>query len=161
MVATKDKVVAFHYVLRDGDGAELDRSDAEPMPYLHGHRNIVPGLEKQMDGRAVGEKVTAVVAPEDGYGMAKEDAIQQISREAFGDMQLAAGMELATEVDDQVVPFWILEVADAAVTVDFNHPLAGQTLHFEVEVVAVRDATADELAHGHPHGLDGTGGHHH
>lgn len=161
MVATKDKVVAFHYVLRDSDGAELDRSDDEPMPYLHGHQNIVPGLEKQIDGRTVGDKLTAVVSPAEGYGTAKSDAIRQIPREAFGDMQIAAGMELATDVDGEVVPFWLLEIADDAVTVDFNHPLAGQTLHFEVEVALVRDATEDELVHGHPHGLDGTSGHHH
>ena len=161
MVAAKNKVVAFQYVLRDGEGSEIDRSDGDPMVYLHGHGNIVPGLERQLDGLAVGAELTAVVPPAEGYGVLKEDAVQQIPRTAFGDLPLQVGMDLATEVDGAVVPFWIVKLDAAAVTVDFNHPLAGQTLHFEVSVTAVRDATEDELAHGHPHGLDGTEAHHH
>ncbi len=158
-VAADGLVVAFNYTLRNGEGAVLDASNGDPMAYLHGHDNIVPGLERQIAGRSVGDRFTAVVPPEEGYGLKMPDALKDVPREAFGELPIEVGMDLATEVEGQLVPFWIAEVGAEVVRVDFNHPLAGVTLNFEVEVVAIRPATAEELEHGHPHGLDGHSGH--
>ena len=156
-------VVGINYVLRDGEGELLDQSDGHPLAYLHGGNNIVPGLESQLVGKRVGDKVLAVVSPQQGYGEANEGRMQVLPREAFGDMDLDVGMQLATRDPETggVIPFWIAEVGPDGVTIDFNHPLAGVTLHFDVEIVLIREATDDERAHGHPHGLDGHAGHHH
>ncbi len=157
----KDLVVAFNYTLRNDAGAVLDASEGNPMPYLHGYSNIVPGLENALEGKVVGDALQVAVPPALGYGDKNPQGLQQIPREAFGDMEIAAGMDMATEVEGQIVPFWIQEVGDELVKVDFNHPLSGQTLHYEVEIVAIREANDSEKEHGHPHGLDGTSGHHH
>jgi FKBP-type peptidyl-prolyl cis-trans isomerase SlyD len=156
-------VVGINYVLRDGEGEILDQSGGNPLAYLHGGNNIVPGLESQLVGKSVGDKVNAVVSPTEGYGEANEGRLQVLPREAFGDMELGPGMQLATRDPETggVIPFWISEVGPDGVTIDFNHPLAGVTLHFDVEIMLIREATDDERAHGHPHGLDGQAGHHH
>jgi FKBP-type peptidyl-prolyl cis-trans isomerase SlyD len=153
------KVVTFHYTLKNDAGETLDSSSGgDPMPYLHGAQNIVPGLERQMAGKAAGEKFRATVPPEEGYGVREGDA-QEVPRNAFPpDLELAAGMQfLATDETGEQVPVWIAKVTGDKVWVDQNHPLSDVTLHFDVEVVSVRDATAEEVAHGHPH----LPGHHH
>lgn len=157
-----DTVVGLRYVLRNSTGETLDRSeDDDPLLYLHGHSNIVPGLERALDGKATGDKLVVVVAPEDGYGAREAGAERKVPRGAFpDDVELEVGMELVMEDtktgDEQ--PFWIKAVGADTVTIDLNHPLAGVELHFDVEVLSVRAATAEELDHGHPHG---PGGHHH
>lgn len=159
-----DKVVLVHYTLRDDRGEELDSSRGdEPLPYLHGHDNIVPGLEMGLVGKGVGYSGTVVVTPEQGYGEHDGNAPQQVPRSAFPDeFPMQEGIQLVVENElGQRIPVWIAEVREDVVLLDTNHPLAGATLHFEVEVMAIRDATAEELQHGHPHGPDGTGGHHH
>jgi FKBP-type peptidyl-prolyl cis-trans isomerase SlyD len=156
----KNKVVKIKYVLRDGAGETLDESGDEPLEYLHGAHNIVPGLEKQLEGKTVGDKLTAVVPPEEGYGPRHKVKPQQIPRSKFPpDAELEKGMGFTMRTDDgRRVPVWIAKIQGPTVYVDPNHPLAGETLHFDVEVVDVRDANEEEVAHGHPHG---PGGHHH
>lgn len=156
---TAGKVVSFHYTLRNDSGEVLDRSGGSPLAYLHGAGNIVPGLEREMLGHEVGDAFDVVVAPEEGYGPAASNTRRVIPRQAFGNFDVQPGMQLATETEDgQVVPFWVLAVAPQTVEIDFAHPLAGVALHFSIEIAGVRDATEEEVAHGHPHG---PGGAHH
>jgi FKBP-type peptidyl-prolyl cis-trans isomerase SlyD len=155
-------VVSLHYQLHDDNGEELDSSEGqEPLLYLHGAGNIVPGLEKVLEGKKVGDKLKVVVEPEDGYGEYDDEAVQLVPRDKFPEnAQLEAGMEIvAVNEDDEEVPVLIAEVNEKEVTLDFNHPLAGVRLHFEVEVVAIRKATEEEITHGHPH--DPENPHHH
>lgn len=157
------KVVTIHYTLSDDDGTVIDQSEQDdPLHYLHGASNIVPGLERALDGRGVGQKVEVAVKPEEGYGLRDERGVQHVPRDAFPPgMELEEGMQLAVEdPQGRPVPIWITGVAADRVTVDLNHPLAGETLHFAVEVLAIRDATAEERAHGHPHGAHGHDHHH-
>lgn len=154
------KVVTFHYTLTTDAGEQIDSSSGgEPMSYLHGAGNIVPGLERQMTGRASGDKFDAKVPPEEGYGMRDGDP-EPVPRQAFPeDVEIQPGMMFRAETSDgRVVPLWVAKVESDTVWVDQNHPLAGENLNFAVEVVEVRDATEEERSHGHVHG---PGGHQH
>ncbi|MEZ4269645.1 MAG: peptidylprolyl isomerase [Myxococcota bacterium] len=156
--AADGKVVIFHYTLTNDAGEVLDTSrDGEPMPYLHGHDNIVIGLERGLAGRKAGDSLTVVVPPEDGYGLSEGPGPQAVPRSAFPEgMAVGPGMQFGAESPDgQTMTLWVTEVLDDEVLVDTNHPLAGVTLTFDVEIVAIRDATSHEVAHGHPHGPDG------
>jgi len=157
---TANKVVTLAYTLRDDSGEIIDRSrDGSPLLYLHGAMNIVPGLEEQLEGAGQGETIKATVPPEKGYGPRVGEA-QEVPRHLFpADAELAAGMQVVAH-DDQgrQIPFFITGITEETITVDPNHPLAGETLHFEVTVDSLRDATDEEIEHGHPHG---PGGHHH
>ncbi len=157
---TANKVVTLSYTLRDDEGEVIDRSDAgSPLLYLHGARNIVPGLEEQLEGVAEGETIKATVPPEKGYGPRVGES-HEVPKHLFpADAQLAAGMQVVAH-DDQgrQIPFFITGIGEETVTIDPNHPLAGETLHFEVKVESLRDATEEEIEHGHPHG---PGGHAH
>lgn len=156
------KVVLFHYTLTDATGVVLDSSDGqEPMPYLHGAGNIVPGLERQMADRPAGDRFKAVVPPEEGYGLPQGPGPQAVPRDAFPeDIEIEEGMPFMAESDDgDVISLWVTRVEDDTIWVDKNHPLAGQTLHFDIEIVEIRDATEEEVAHGHPHGAHGDEGH--
>lgn len=158
------RVVALTFVLSDADGGEeLDRAtESEPLLYLHGHGNVIPGLELALAGRGVGDRFEVELAPDDAFGPRLADAERVIPRDAFpDDVELEAGMELAMEDDGDVIPFWIKEVREERVLIDLNHPFAGRTVRFAGEVLSIRDATADELAHGHPHGLEGDAEHDH
>jgi FKBP-type peptidyl-prolyl cis-trans isomerase SlyD len=158
-VVSDGKVVIFNYTLRTDEGELLDASEpGSPLAYLHGAENIVPGLEAQMSGRKAGDAFDAVVAPEDGYGLREDPGLRAIPREAFPpEAELEPGMELVIEDDEgNLTPIWILELRDEVVIIDTNHPLADQTLHFSIEIVGIRDATASEVEHGHPHGVDGS-----
>ena len=154
-------VVAMDYTLKTEDGSLIDTSEGdEPMWYLHGSGQIVPGLESALTGRAVGDKLEAVVKPEDGYGPRHDDRVLTVPRSKLPDSpEPEVGMQLEAQGrrGEQVV-LWVTDINGDEVTLDGNHPLAGQTLHFEVEVKEVREATADEKHHGHAHGPDG---HHH
>lgn len=156
---TAGRVVAFHYVLTDDQGQELDRSGDQPLPILYGAGNVIPGMEKGLDGHKVGDKFSIQVPPEEGYGLRRPGLEQQVPRSAFpADANLFPGLMVQAETQDgQVVPLWLTQISDEHVTVDPNHPLAGQTLHFEVEIVEVREATPEEVDHGHVH----MPGHHH
>ncbi len=155
-----NKVVIISYTLRSSAGDVIDQSeDGSPMVYLHGAQNIVPGLEEELEGVDVGETLQATVPPEKGYGPRVGDA-QSVPRSSFPEgAQLEPGMRvIAQDEAGQQIPFFVTEVTPELITIDLNHPLAGETLHFEVTVEATRDATDEELEHGHPHG---PGGHHH
>jgi len=153
------KVVSIHYTLTSGEGQELDSSaGGEPLAYLHGADNIVPGLERQLEGKSVGDKLRAVVTPEEGYGEHSGMSPQPVPRSAFEGGEPQEGMPLLLEDDEgNEMQFWIAEVQDEVVLLSPDHPLAGVTLCFDVEVVDVRDATPEELMHGHAH----SGNHHH
>lgn len=152
-----NRVVGLSYTLTDADGSELDRAGSdEPLLYLHGHDNIVPGLEEALAGRAVGDRFEVELPPEEAFGHRAPDAERVLPRDAFpDDVELTPGLELALEDDGEIVPFWIKRADDDRVVIDLNHPFAGRTLRFAGEVLTIREATPDELEHGHPHGPDG------
>ncbi len=157
------RVGIIHYTLKNDDGEVLDSSVGyEPMAYLHGFHNIVPGLENALVGKTTGDTLEVSVPPEDGYGEKQGEGPQRIRRRDLPrDLEPEVGMPLSGEDDDgNQFTLWVTEVKGAWVWVDINHPLAGETLHFEVEVVGVRDALDVEKQHGHAHGLDGRGHHH-
>jgi FKBP-type peptidyl-prolyl cis-trans isomerase SlyD len=160
MKIAHEKVVSIHYTLTNKEGTVLDSSSgSDPLAYLHGFGNIIPGLENALEGKATGDKLSVTVEPEQGYGARDERLVQAVPRSAFkGVEELSPGMQFQAQGPQGTRLVVVTQVADDEVTVDANHPLAGQTLHFDVEVSEVRDATAEELEHGHVHG---PGGHHH
>jgi FKBP-type peptidyl-prolyl cis-trans isomerase SlyD len=153
-------VASFHYTLTDDAGKVIDSSSGgEPLSYLHGVGGIVPGLEKAMTGRSPGDRFDVVVSPEEGYGEPNEMLVQTVPREAFQGVDvIEEGMQFQAQTPQGAISVAVTKVEDGLVTVDGNHPLAGQTLHFAIEVVDVRDASVEEVVHGHVHG---PGGHHH
>jgi FKBP-type peptidyl-prolyl cis-trans isomerase SlyD len=160
MKVEKNKVVVFDYTLTDEDNEVLDTSDGdEPLAYLHGNGHIVPGLERAMEGRASGDSFSVSVPPEEGYGVRDESKVGEAPRSAFekiGDLQ--PGMQFQAKGPHGVETVTVISVSDENVLLDANHPLAGETLNFAITVREIREATADELAHGHAHG---PGGAHH
>ena len=147
-------VVAIHYTLTDDGGQVLDTSDGrEPLAYLHGAGNIIPGLENELVGKSVGDELSVTVQPELGYGEVDPNLVQNVPKDAFQGMdQLEAGMQFqATDQDGAVQLVTVKSIGETDVEVDGNHPLAGQTLNFDVKVESVREATEEELEHGHPH----------
>ena len=160
MQIKENSVVNIHYTLTNDAGEVLDSSSGkEPLMYMHGHNNLIPGLEDQLVGKKEGDKFNADVEAEDAYGLHHEEAIQQIPLSALANIpNLEVGMQLQASTDQGPVAVRVAEINDEHVVLDGNHPLAGERLHFAVEVVSVRDATPSELEHGHAHGGDG---HHH
>jgi FKBP-type peptidyl-prolyl cis-trans isomerase SlyD len=156
MDIAKDRVVSIEYKLHLGDGKLIDESDpGDPLVYLHGYEEIVPGLEKALEGKKTGDSLKVQVSPEEGYGEFDPDGVEEVPRDEFPpEMELEeGGIVTATDEDGDDVEFLVKELRDngKTVVVDFNHPLAGKTLHFEVTVREVRAATAEELEHGHAH----------
>lgn len=156
MQITKDKVASIHYTLRDGDGNVLDTSAGrEPLTYLQGAGNLIAGMEEGLEGKSKGDKFKLKISPEKGYGVKDDSLVQKVPRSAFGTQKVEKGMQFQTN-NGQVVT--VTETGLDSITVDANHPLAGVELHFDVEVTDVRNASAEEISHGHVHG---PGGHHH
>ncbi|HEY5826155.1 MAG TPA: peptidylprolyl isomerase [Cyclobacteriaceae bacterium] len=156
MKISKDKVAAIHYTLKDNTGKVLDSSEGkEPLYYLHGAGNLILGMEEGLEGKVKGDKFLLRVSPEKGYGVKDSSLTQKVPRSAFGDQKVEKGMQFQTNQGGVVT---VTEVALDSITVDANHPLAGVELNFDVEIVDVREASKDELSHGHVHGPDG---HHH
>lgn len=152
----KNKVVSIHYTLRDNQGTTIDSSiGGEPLVYIQGIGNLIPGMEEGLEGHSVGEKLKLKINPEKGYGARNEELIQKVPRSAFGTQDIKPGMQFRTE-NHQVVT--VTHVGLDSITVDGNHPLAGVELNFDVEIVNIRLAEKEELEHGHVHGA---GGHHH
>lgn len=155
MEITKDKVVVIDYKLTDNDGQELDTSEGrEPLHYLHGAGNMIPGLENSLEGKSAGDQLQVTVEPADGYGERNDALQQQVPRDQFadvGDLEIGMQFRVPTEDGEHIV-ITVIEIADEVVTVDGNHALAGVTLNFSVTVREVRDATEEELQHGHAHG---------
>lgn len=157
----KNSVVTVHYELKDGTGEVLDSSSGqEPLVYLHGSNNIIVGLEEQLEGKKVGDNIKAEIAPEKGYGMPVDALVQTVPGDAFGEeiKQVEIGMRFQAETEQGPVPVVVTAIEDGMVTVDGNHPLAGKDLFFDVSITDIRDATAEEIEHGHVHG---PGGHQH
>lgn len=156
-----DHVVTIHYTLTNGQGDVLDSSEGmEPLTYLHGAGNIIPGLENALLGKIQGDTFKVTIQPEDAYGIHHSQLIQVLPREAFGGVdQLEVGMEFTAQgADGEMRRVGITAIDGDNVTIDGNHPLAGEVLNFAVSVELVRVASAEELDHGHVHG---PGGHHH
>ena len=160
MQVAKHKVVSIDYTLTGDDKQVIDSTDGEqPLAYLHGVGMLVPGMENALEGKAVGDQFQVTIDPADGYGERNDELRQEVSRDQFeGIDNLELGMQFRVETDSEPIVVTIVEIADETVTIDGNHQLAGATLHFDVTVRDVRDATDEEVAHGHAHG---PGGHEH
>jgi len=161
MQIIKNAIALIHYTLKDDEGEILDTSEGrDPLAYLHGSGNIIPGLEAELEGKTAGESIEVRVEPADGYGEKRDEMVQTIPREHMPDgVELEVGMQLQAQTPEgeaQLVT--IVGLTNTDVTLDGNHPLAGVALNFAVEVVEVRQATEEELSHGHVHGA---GGHEH
>lgn len=149
-------VVSIHYEVKDEDGVVVDSSAGrEPLVYLHGHRNIIPGLESALAGLAAGDDFDVTVAPEEAYGEHQEGLVQSVPKEAFqGVEKVEEGMVFTAQTENGPLQVTVTEVADETVQVDGNHPLAGKALSFTGKVEEVREASAEELEHGHVHSGD-------
>lgn len=160
MQAEKDKVVTFHYQLTDESGAEVDTSHGrEPLTILFGHGAIIGGLETAIAGHVAGDRFNVVVPPEQAYGARRDNYVQRVPKKYFRDAEhLQPGTRTVLRTEDGHRSVTVIKVGSSVVDVDLNHPMAGKTLTFAIELVDVREATAEELAHGHVHG---PGGHHH
>lgn len=160
MKVAENKVITINYTLRDDNKKILDSAQNNDFLYLHGAQNIIPGLESALEGKAVNDELSVSIAPADGYGERNDDMTQVVPKEMFGTEEgIEVGQQFhAASPDGQEIMVTIVAVDDENITVDGNHPLAGVTLHFEVQIMDIRDASAEELEHGHAHGPDG---HHH
>ena len=160
MQIANDVVALIEYTLTDDQGNVIDSSvGGEPLAYLHGAGNIIPGLESALEGKKVGDSLKVSVAPAEGYGEKDDGLLQVVPRTMFrGVDQIEVGMQFHAQTDYGMQVITVAKVEGDNVTVDGNHPLAGQNLNFDVKVVEVRAASAEELEHGHVHGA---GGHHH
>lgn len=160
MQIAENKVVTLNYTLKDNDGNVLDESSDGSFVYLHGALNIIPGLENALAGKAAGEELNVAVSPEEGYGMRDDARVEEVPKSMFentGDIQ--PGMQFhAQGPDGETIVVTVAEIKEDVVVVDGNHPLAGAELNFDVKIVEIRDATSEEIEHGHVHG---PGGHQH
>ncbi|MCR5725744.1 MAG: peptidylprolyl isomerase [Treponema sp.] len=147
MKIERTKVVQIHYTLTDKDGNQIDTSrGAEPLEYMQGFGSIIPGLESQLEGKEPGDTFTAVIAPKDGYGEYDEQMVAKVPRSQFdAELPIEVGQQFQAESPAGAMTVRVTEVTDDMITVDANHELAGKELHFDIEVVSVRDATAEEL----------------
>ena len=159
MKISKGKVVSIHYALNDTAGEVLESSKGQaPLEYLHGYGNIIAGLEKALEGKASGEKLEAVIPPEDGYGIRDEALVKTLPLSSFQNQdEVAVGAQFQAETSEGPRLATVTKMDDKNATVDLNHPLADQTLSFDIEVIDIRDATEEELSHGHAHGPEGHG----
>jgi len=154
-------VVRMHYTLSDEQGATIESSRGrDPLAYLHGSGQLITGLELALAGSEAGTQTIVTVAPKDAYGEKDPAAVIRAAREDFpADLELAPGVEVQAETPDGPITFMVVSVDEKEAVLDANHPLAGKTLTFDVEILDVRKATAEELAHGHVHGAGGAHGH--
>ena len=158
MQIAENSVVSIEYTLKDDSGNVLDTSEGgDALSYLHGAGNIIPGLENALAGKNAGEELSVTVAPEQAYGQRNEQLIQVVSRELFKSIDdIAVGMQFQGQsANEQPMIITITAIEGDNVTIDGNHPLAGVNLNFDIKILEVRDATAEELEHGHIHGPDG------
>ncbi|HEY1137447.1 MAG TPA: peptidylprolyl isomerase [Xanthomonadaceae bacterium] len=159
MKIQKDSVVRFHYTVGEvGQPANESSNGGEPLAILIGHNNIIPGLEKAMEGREAGEKFEIDVPAAEAYGERREGLNQRIPKKHFGEQRLMPGMQVVLQTNFGPRAVTIEKVGMSVVDVDLNHPMAGKNLHFDIEIVEVREASAEEVEHGHVHG---EGGHQH
>ena len=153
MIAEKDKVVTFHYTLKNAEGEQMETSrDKQPMTYLHGANNIIPGLEKAMEGHAAKDEFSVTVEPEEAYGRRNEGNVQRIPLKRLkGIGKISPGQILNLQTNQGPVQVTVLRVGRFNVDVDANHPLAGQALTFDIEITDIREASEEELTHRHVH----------
>ena len=155
MQIEKNKVVSLRYTLKNSQGELLDQADtARPFVYLHGANNIVVGLENRLAAKKALDTLQAIVPPEEGYGLRNDTLIQEIPRKMFESMDatmLVAGAQFEAQTDAGVEVITIVSVSDETIKIDANHPLAGEILHFDIEILSVREATTDEISHKHVH----------
>jgi FKBP-type peptidyl-prolyl cis-trans isomerase SlyD len=153
-----EMVVSLEYVLRSDEGEEISRSEAdEPLEYIHGQNQIIPGLEGSLYGMGVGDEKDVTVAPEKGYGERRAEEVVEVERDSFPpsfEFEEGRPVSVKDQQSGQTFRATILDVNPETVTLDFNHPLAGETLHFNVKVVGLRPATDEEISHGHVHNDD-------
>jgi FKBP-type peptidyl-prolyl cis-trans isomerase SlyD len=157
MAIDTDSVVSIHYTLKDDTGTVLDRSEAgEPLAYLHGHGNLIPGLEQELTGKNSGDELTVTVPAAQGYGEYDERLVQSVPRRSLrGIKEVKVGMRLHAQSAEGTQALTVTKILGDMVTLDGNHPLAGKSLHFDVRIEEVRAATEEELSHGHVHGPHG------
>jgi len=157
MKIAEGSVVSIHYALIDPTGKVLESSEGQaPMDYLHGYGNIIAGLEKALEGKAAGENIKAVIPPEDGYGIREEALVKVLPLSSFkGSNQVEVGAQFQAETSQGLRLATVTRIDGQDVTVDLNHPLADLTLRFDIDIVEVREATEEELSHGHVHGPEG------
>ena len=157
MTIQENKVVSFHYTLINQDGEQVESSrDSQPMTYLHGASNIIPGLEKALSGKSVGDEFQVTVEAAEAYGERSEDKLQRIPAKHFKNLKrLMPGQIVALQTQQGQVQVTVVKIGRFNVDVDANHPLAGQALTFDVEVMEIRDASEEENTHGHVHGPGG------
>ncbi len=160
MNIAKDLVVAIDYTLTNSEGEVIDSSEGgEALHYLHGAGNIIVGLENELEGKKAGDSLSVDVQSDQAYGKRIEELVQEVPKDAFGELgDIEVGMRFQAETEQGPVPVVVTALTDSTVTVDGNHPLAGQDLHFDVTIKDVREASKEELDHGHVHG---PGGHQH
>lgn len=154
MQVSNKMAISIHYTLTNAGGEKLDSSlGEEPMEYLHGFGQIIPGLETAITGKAIGDKFSVTVAPEDAYGEKRDDMLQVVAKNMFKDIgEVEVGMQFHADASHGVNVVTVTKVDGDDVTIDGNHPLAGEELTFDVEVMGIRPATEDELSHKHVHG---------
>ncbi len=160
MQIAANKVATIAYTLKDGDGALIDQAGKDqPFAFIQGIGNIIPGLENALEGKAAGDQISVSIEPEQGYGERDDNLMQTLSKEMFeGVDEISPGMQFHAQTNQGMSVVTVTQVEEDQVTIDGNHPLAGVTLNFDVEVIEVRDATDEEQEHGHAHG---PGGHNH
>lgn len=151
MKAEKNKVVSIHYTLTDDQGTELDKSGDTPLEYLHGHLNIIPGLENALEGKMVNDTFKVSIEAKDAYGELNPEMIKEVPRKDFPEQEsLEIGMQFQMNTEEGQAVITITGLTESSVTIDGNHPLAGMNLNFDITVSDVRDATKHEIEHGHP-----------
>jgi FKBP-type peptidyl-prolyl cis-trans isomerase SlyD len=157
MTVTKDRVVSIDYNLKDSKGDLIDSSPSgEPLVYIHGNDNIIKGLEKHLEGKATGDQVDCVIPAVEGYGERDESLVFKVDKSEFGpDAQVEVGMQFEAHGEEGAQIVTVVGVENSEITIDANHPLAGEELHFSVKVVDIREATSEELEHGHVHAVGG------
>ncbi len=166
MQVANGKVAVFHYIVRDvaapADAEDVDssRERGQPLAIMVGQGGLIPGVEQALQGKSAGDRFEVIVPPGEGYGLRNEAAVQRVPKKFFQDPErLRPGQMTTLSTRDGSRPVTVLKVGMSVVDVDVNHPLAGKTLKFDIEMVDVREATQDELSHGHAHGADGHAGH--
>ena len=158
MNITNNTVATIHFTVCSADGTQIDSSkDSEPMVFLQGSHFLIQGLEDELEGKTVGDKFVVDIPPHLAYGERHEELVQAVDKSMFEGMDVNPGMTFRATTDDGEQSVMILDVNDQEVVIDGNHPLSGLTLNFDVEVLDVREATEEEIAHGHPHSEGGCG----
>ncbi|MEH6396719.1 FKBP-type peptidyl-prolyl cis-trans isomerase [Pseudoalteromonas sp.] len=158
MIIAANKVVKMHYSVMDNDKNSIDNSfDGEPLIFIVGTGYLIQGLEDALQGKEAGDTLSVTVPPEQGYGERHDELMQAVPKSMFEGMEIEVGMQFRASTDDGDQSVMIIDIQEDEVIVDGNNPLAGTTLNFDVEILEVRDATPDELEHGHVHGAGGCG----